>query len=122
MQKFILLSMALLLVILLNSSSYAKTTPMIAKVSLSHTGEIQLNGKNVSFKKLTNYLQLIKNNKGIVWYYRENPEAKPSARALRFFESLISMELPIRLSSSPDFTDFVDSRGMSHKSENRLAE
>lgn len=57
---------------------------------------------------------------GAVWYYREDSGAKASAkaamnpRAEELLDMLIEHRLPITLSTTPDFSDYVDDQLQSH--------
>jgi hypothetical protein len=87
----------------------------IAKISIFQTGEIRLDNKIISFEELTKELNLLKDHKGVVWYYRENPNAEPPSQALKVIELIINMKIPVKLSSEPDFSDHIDPEGTSHK-------
>jgi biopolymer transport protein ExbD len=95
-----------------------ETINRVAKVSISRTGEIKLNGKIVSFKKLENSFKSLKDNNGVVWYFRENPEEEsPPSQAIKVINLIMDMNIPVRLSSKPDFSDSIDSDGRSVSSK-----
>ena len=50
---------------------------------------------------------------GEVWYYREVPEADPHPNAMKVLEAIVDQNLPIRLSTKPDYSDSVDDKGRS---------
>jgi len=69
----------------------------IAKVNVTQSGEISLNGKSVSLEELKSELARIKLLGGAVWYSREAPNEEPSEEAMKVFEVVMSSELPIKL-------------------------
>jgi biopolymer transport protein ExbD len=88
----------------------------IAKVRLDRAGKIFLNGTRVSFDELKRGLAVVPKD-GVVWFYRENPEADPHAEAEAVMEAILEARLSIRLSSKPDYSDVVDPQGLSHTSQ-----
>jgi hypothetical protein len=48
-----------------------------------------------------------------VWYYRDNPAAQPSSEAFEVFKRIVSHNVPVSLSSRPDFSDYIDEHGNS---------
>jgi hypothetical protein len=90
-------------------------TSRIAKVKIDRGGKIFLNDVPVSLEELKRNFSSLREAKGEVWYYRENPEADPSPEswvtAKSVIEAVAEAKLPIKLSSRPDFSDAVDSEG-----------
>ncbi len=50
---------------------------------------------------------------GVVWYYREAGESDPPPVAMEVMELVVKHQLPITMSSRPDFSDAIDDQGRS---------
>jgi len=68
----------------------------------------------VHFEELRRALESAKRDQGIVWYYRESAAQSPPQHALQVLNMVVQNQLRISLSSKPDFSDYVDSKGISH--------
>lgn len=79
---------------------------VIAKVKVTLSGQVHLNGALVSLDELTEALNRLRDEGGEVWYHRELPEQEPPPEVSRIVESvlnrIIELGLPIKLSE----TDF----------------
>ena len=98
-----------------NNDSHTSIDSKIAKVRLDRAGNIFLNGAQVSLDELQRGLAGMPKD-GVVWFYRENPEADPHATAEAVIQAVLEARLSIRLSSKPDYSDVVDEKGLSHPS------
>ena len=87
--------------------------PPVARVSALASGKLLLNGKPSDVKSIDTELGKIKERKGEVWYYRESPQAEPHPNAMAVVELVVKHQLPISMSTKPDFSDFVDRDGRS---------
>jgi hypothetical protein len=87
-------------------------TTKVLKVTVTANGEIAADGHPVTLDQLSARLAELKLAGGDVWYYRENPSAEPHANAMKVIELVADNRLPIRLSSKPDFSDYVDGEGV----------
>ncbi len=52
-------------------------------------------------------------NKGEVWYYRQAPEADPHPNAMKVLKAIMDQNLPVRLSTKPDYSDSLDDKDKS---------
>jgi hypothetical protein len=84
------------------------------KVTIFSNGKMQLNGNYVS---LTEMQKAFKNSNAKVWYFRENPESEPHPNAMSVIRLVVDNKLPIMLSTTPDFTTYVDDKGNVHTRE-----
>ena len=66
------------------------------------------------FEELQRALETARRDEGIVWYYRESAAQSPPQHALQVLNLVVQNQLRISLSSKPDFSDYVDSKGQSH--------
>jgi hypothetical protein len=87
---------------------------MRIKISVLASGHILLDGQEADSQELDAVLEKVKQEQGQVWYYREAAGAPPSPQALALLQSVVRNKLPISLSSKPDFSDWVDGKGVSH--------
>jgi len=58
-------------------------------------------------------LRELSKEKGEVWYYREAPETEPHPNAMKVLSAIVDQNLPVRLSSKPDYSDSIDDKGRS---------
>ncbi|HEV2764326.1 MAG TPA: ankyrin repeat domain-containing protein [Pyrinomonadaceae bacterium] len=71
---------------------------LVAMVRVNTKGMVSLNGKNVTLGELKAEFVRLKKSGGVVWYYRENPEAEePPPQALQVIKLVTQAELPIVL-------------------------
>ena len=82
----------------------------IIKISALASGKLLLNGQDSSLPTIETEL---KNTKGVVWYFRENPQSEPPPEAMAVIELVVKYKLPISMSSKPDFSDYIDENGNS---------
>src|SRR4051794_128212 len=88
---------------------------MRLKISVLASGAILLDGKPMEFEQLDAALQAAKQRNGNaqVWYYREAGGAQPPPQARAVIQRIVQYKLAISLSSKPDFSDWVDAKGVS---------
>lgn len=87
---------------------------MVLKISVLASGSILLDGNSIELDQLAEKLKEAKNDKAAVWYYREAAGGDPPAQAMAALKLVIGNKLSISLSSKPDFSDYVDAKGVSH--------
>jgi biopolymer transport protein ExbD len=85
----------------------------VLKIAITATGQISADGRRTTLEALVPMLRELAENKGEVWYYREAPEADPHPTAMKVLEAIVDQNLPIRLSTKPDYSDSVDDKGRS---------
>ena len=89
-------------------------TAPILKVSVLASGSVWLDGEPVSVTDLAADLEKRKADRPVVWYYREAAEGEPPVQAMEVMKMVVDNQLPISLCSKPDFSDYVDRKGVSH--------
>lgn len=87
---------------------------VVMKLSVLSSGAVLLDGQPVHFEDLQKALETARREEDIVWYYRESAAQSPPQHALQVLNLVVQNQLRISLSSKPDFSDYVDSKGMSH--------
>jgi len=75
--------------------------------------QITADGVQTTVERLVPILRALAKMKGEVWYYRETPQAEPHPNALKVLSAIVDQDLPIRLSSKPDYSDTIDDKGRS---------
>jgi hypothetical protein len=85
----------------------------VLRIAVSSTGHITANGNPTTLEALAPLLSDLAKNKGEVWYYREAPKDEPQPNALKVLSVIIDHNLPVRLSSKPDYSDTIDDKGRS---------
>jgi hypothetical protein len=90
------------------------TVPPVLKISILSADALLLNGEPTDLDRLDHALAEAKAAGGLVYYYRENPPADPSAGAMEVLKLVVKHQLPVTLSTQPDFSDYVDANGVPH--------
>jgi hypothetical protein len=86
----------------------------ITRISVLATGKILLDGKEAMIADVRRALETAKAERRSIWYYRESVGSEPPPQAIAVFEVIVENNLPISLSTKPDFSDYVDEKGRSH--------
>ena len=86
----------------------------VAKLSALSSGKLLLNGQPANLDTIESEFKNLKSNNGSVWYYRENPQDEPPPQSMAIIELVVKYKLPVRLSSKPDFSDYIDENGNSN--------
>ena len=85
----------------------------VLKVAIRADGHITADGRHTTLEALIPILHQLAKDHGEVWYYREAPEADPHPNAMKVLKAIIDEDLPILLSTKPDYSDSVDENGRS---------
>lgn len=89
----------------------------VTRISVLSSGDILLNGKPIELAQLESNLERLKAEGGSVWYYRANPVGEPPPNAMAVLDLVMRNNLPINMSSQPDFSDYIDENGWVQKRE-----
>ena len=84
---------------------------LVARIGVSATGEIFLDGARTTLDALRQELALLRARNGVVWYHREAAGGDPPPQAMAVIQLVIEHRLPISMSSRPDFSDVVHPDG-----------
>ena len=90
----------------------AGTNPVL-RISVLTSGRVMMNGKESNLPEIRNALGRARSEKAVVWYYRENGKGEPPQQATEVIKLVIENNLPISMSSKPDFSDYIDDKGQS---------
>jgi hypothetical protein len=74
-----------------------------AKVFLTTTGRVTLNGRQVEASRLATALQSLKPKPSVICYSRENPEGEPHPAMTAVLEAIMSMRLPVGIFTDATF-------------------
>jgi biopolymer transport protein ExbD len=85
----------------------------VLKIAITASGQISADGRPTTLEALMPILRKLAKNKAEVWYYREAPQADPHPNAMKVLSAIVDNNLPVRLSSKPDYSDSVDDKGRS---------
>jgi biopolymer transport protein ExbD len=99
------------------AQSQAPTPSSVVKISVLASGKLLLNGQPSDLAQIEAEFQRQKTRGGSVWYYRENGQSEPPAEAMSVIELVTKHGLPVSMSTSPDFSDYVDGNGQVHARE-----
>ena len=69
----------------------------VAKVKVTASGQIYLNGLAADLSDLREALMRLRDKRGVVWYYRENPAGEPPKEAMAVIQVVAEARLPIKL-------------------------
>ena len=89
----------------------ARDTP-VARVRVSQAGQIEMNGVKLTREQLGSALAKLGEQGGRVMYYREKWNEPPSEEAAKALEVIMEAGLPVRMSSKPDFSDYIGPDGV----------
>ena len=81
------------------------------EISVLQSGRILIDGTESSIDQIEQRLAQLKSDGGTVWYYREAGQQEPPPEATQIIKMVVENELPISLSSKPDFSDFIGEDG-----------
>lgn len=93
-----------------SQSPVASDAPII-KVAVFADGRITADGQPATIDSLRVSFKKLAEQKGAVWYYREEGQGEPPPQAMEVMKAVIEARLPIRLSSRPDYSDSIGPDG-----------
>jgi hypothetical protein len=70
---------------------------IVAKVKVTRSGQVFLNGQPTPLEDLRQAFQRLKTEGGVVWYYREDPSGEPPEEAMAVIQAVTDARLPIKL-------------------------
>src|ERR1700756_3265387 len=105
MMRFIRLASAALIVAL--TFQLMADSRKVLKIAITASGQISADGRPTTLEALIPTLHELAKNEGEVWYYREAPQDDPHPNAMKVLSAIADNNLPVRLSSKPDYSDSV---------------
>src|SRR4051794_1564642 len=86
---------------------------MRLKISVLASGTVLLDGRPADSTTIDAALNHMQQTDGQVWLYREGPVKALPVQGAVVIQNLVRRNLPVSLSSKPDFSDWVDAKGVS---------
>lgn len=86
---------------------------VVLRVSVLQSGKLLADGTEVTLGDLDNRMGRLKSRNGVLWYYREGSRGEPPAVALEVMNLVVKHQLPVSMSSMPDFSDTIGPDGVS---------
>ena len=108
-----LISVLLLQVPLYTADMKAEKNSVL-RISVLISGKVLLDGMEGSLSEIQKARDKAKSDKAAIWYYRESSSGEPPQQAMEVLKLVIENDLPISMSSKPDFSDYIDEKGQSH--------
>jgi hypothetical protein len=75
------------------------------KVGVFCDGRLLVDGEPATIESLRASFRRLSEQRGVVWYYRENPGGQASPLAEKVIAEIIAARLSVRLSTKPDYSD-----------------
>lgn len=75
---------------------------------------VLLDGQRIEMDALDRKLSSVDKQGTGIWYYREAAAGEPHPQAMAVIQLVVKHKLRISMSSKPDFSDYVDAKGVSH--------
>ena len=104
----------LLLYLPLHAADMKTDRKPVLRISVLTSGKVLLNGKESNLPDVKKALEKARSEQAIVWYYRESGKGEPPQQAMEVIKLVIENNLPISMSSKPDYSDYIDDKGQSH--------
>jgi|SRR5665213_2239591 len=83
----------------------------ILKIAVMADGRITMDGSPTTIDSLRAAFKRLADQKGVVWYYREAGQSAAPSESSEIMKAVIENQLPIRLSSRPDYSDAIGPDG-----------
>jgi hypothetical protein len=81
------------------------------RIKVLADGSVLADDKPVTIEHLDQRFADLAQAGGVVWYYREAGESDPPPVAMQVMELVVKHQLPVTMSSNPDFSDVIDAQG-----------
>jgi len=92
--------------------------PVPLKISALASDALLINNEPTDLEGLDRALAEAKAANAVVYYYREMATADASPKAMEVLKLVVKHQLPVTLSTKPDFSDYVDANGVPHPRRN----
>ncbi len=97
-----------------DSSGGAPAGPTVLRIAVYTDGRVTVDDQPANIQELAARLSLLAGTGAQVYYYREAADEKPHPNGISVVQLLLDSQLPVSLSTRPDFADYVDAEGQSH--------
>lgn len=89
--------------------------PVILRLAILKDGSVTTDGVPTSLEDLGGKFKKLAEEKGTVYYYREPVPGEPHPNAMLVINAIKEHQLPVSLSSKPDYSDYVTPDGQVHQ-------
>jgi hypothetical protein len=83
----------------------------VVKIAVFADGRLTVDGSAATVESLRASLKHTAETHGTVWYYREAGQQEPPPVAMQVMQAIVEAQLPVRLSSRPDYSDAIGPDG-----------
>lgn len=90
----------------------ASASGPVLKVRVYRDGRVTLDDKAVTISDLRAAFHRLRGSQGSVLYYREAGQEEPPPVAMEVMHAVVEAQLPVKLSTKPDFSDAVGADGV----------
>lgn len=85
------------------------------EISVYQNGRLLMDGEETTLDALAGRLDELKARDGAVWYYREPTAQEPTRVAADVLRLVVERQLPVSMSTKPDFSTYVGEGGRVHR-------
>jgi hypothetical protein len=93
--------------------SLASPAAPVLKIAVFADGRLTVDGASSTIPALRDSLQRLSEQHGVVWYYREAGQQEAPPIVTNIMQTILDARCPVRLSSRPDYSDYIDDKGRS---------
>lgn len=95
--------------------SAPSSPPVVLRLAILKDGSVTTDGVPTPVEELDGKFKDLAEKKGTVYYYREPVPGEPHPNAMRVINAIKDHQLPVSLSSKPDYSDYVTPDGQVHQ-------
>lgn len=88
---------------------------VVLKIIIRADGAILVDGVSTKLSEVPAKLTALSEKKGVVWFYRANPESEPPPNSMEVLKMVIDARRPIQLFTKEDFSETVGPDGKPKK-------
>jgi hypothetical protein len=84
---------------------------VVMKIIVRADGSVLVDGATTPLSEVPGKLATHRDKKGVVWYYRANPDGEPSPNAMAVLKMIMNARRPLQLFIKEDFSVGLDGDG-----------
>ncbi|MFA6046577.1 MAG: hypothetical protein WC718_16450 [Phycisphaerales bacterium] len=88
---------------------------VVLKIIIRADGTVLADGVSTKLAEVPAKLTALSEKKGVVWFYRANPEGEPPPNSMEVLKMVIDARRPIQLFTKEDFSETVGPDGKPKK-------
>ena len=90
---------------------------VVMRIVILADGAVLIDGTRTELPDVSAKLSSLAERKGVVWFYRANPQGEPPPNAMEVLKMVIDARRPIQLFTKEDFSETVGPDGKPKKVE-----